>query len=98
MPVLKGLAHPQADRQQHALAFVGETPRDLHTLLGPVRPDSDERRIEEQRDQPDLVQITLPERVKRSLSSSQILEAVDLESFPSPACSHDDSTSRIDRP
>jgi hypothetical protein len=36
--------------------------------------------------------------LKRSLSSSQILEAVVLDSFPSPACSHKDSTSRIDRP
>jgi hypothetical protein len=25
-------------------------------------------------------------------------EAVDLDSFPSPACSHSDSTSRIDSP
>jgi len=32
------------------------------------------------------------------LSSSQILEALDLDSFPSPACSHSDSTSPIDRP
>ena len=35
---------------------------------------------------------------KRSRSSSQIRDAVDLDSFPSPACSHSDSTSRIDRP
>jgi hypothetical protein len=35
---------------------------------------------------------------KRFLSSSQIRDAVDFESFPSPACSHNDSTSRIDRP
>ena len=35
---------------------------------------------------------------KRSRSSSQIRDAVDFGSFPSPACSHSDSTSRIDRP
>jgi hypothetical protein len=35
---------------------------------------------------------------KRSLSSWQIRDAVDFDSFPSPACSHSDSTSRIDRP
>ena len=35
---------------------------------------------------------------KRSRSSSQIRDAVDFESLPSPACSHSDSTSRIDRP
>jgi hypothetical protein len=34
---------------------------------------------------------------KRSLSCSQIRDAVDFDSFPSPACSHSDSTSRIDR-
>jgi hypothetical protein len=35
---------------------------------------------------------------KRSLSSVQIRWAVDFDSFPSPALSHSDSTSRIDRP
>src|SRR4051812_30365717 len=35
---------------------------------------------------------------KRSRSSSQIREAVDFDSLPSPACSHSDSTSRIDSP
>jgi hypothetical protein len=35
---------------------------------------------------------------KRSRNSEQILAAVDLDSFPSPACSHSDSTSRIDSP
>ena len=35
---------------------------------------------------------------KRSVSSEQIRDAVDFESFPSPAFSHSDSTSRIDRP
>jgi hypothetical protein len=34
----------------------------------------------------------------RSRNSSQIRDAVDLDSFPSPACSHSDSTSRIDNP
>jgi hypothetical protein len=37
-------------------------------------------------------------RSKRSLSSSHIREAVAFDSFPSPASSHSDSTSRIDRP
>ena len=32
------------------------------------------------------------------MSSSHILEAVAFDSFPSPASSHSDSTSRIDRP
>jgi hypothetical protein len=35
---------------------------------------------------------------KRSRSSSQIRDAVDFDSLPSPACSHSDSTSRIDNP
>jgi hypothetical protein len=35
---------------------------------------------------------------KRSRSSVQIRWAVDFESFPSPAFSHSDSTSRIDNP
>jgi hypothetical protein len=35
---------------------------------------------------------------KRSRSSWQILAAVDFDSLPSPARSHSDSTSRIDRP
>ena len=35
---------------------------------------------------------------KRSLSSVQIRCAVDFDSFPSPAFSHSDSMSRIDRP
>jgi hypothetical protein len=35
---------------------------------------------------------------KRSRSSSQTRDAVDLDSFPGPAFSHNDSTSRIDRP
>ena len=35
---------------------------------------------------------------KRSRSSVQIRDAVDFDSLPSPACSHSDSTSRIDRP
>jgi hypothetical protein len=35
---------------------------------------------------------------KRSLSSVQIREAVAFDSLPSPAFSHSDSMSRIDRP
>ena len=35
---------------------------------------------------------------RRSSRSSHILDAVDFESFPGPACSNSDSTSRIDRP
>jgi hypothetical protein len=35
---------------------------------------------------------------KRSRSAWQIREAVVFDSWPSPACSHSDSTSRIDRP
>jgi hypothetical protein len=36
--------------------------------------------------------------LKRSRGSWQMRDAVDLDSFPSPACSHSDSTSRIDSP
>ena len=35
---------------------------------------------------------------KRSRSSLQMRDAVDFDSFPNPACSHSDSTSRIDSP
>ncbi|HUA48644.1 MAG TPA: hypothetical protein VMA77_25655 [Solirubrobacteraceae bacterium] len=35
---------------------------------------------------------------RRSLSSSHVRDAVDFDSFPSPASSTKDSTSRIDKP
>ena len=70
----------------------------MHALLGAVGADREEDRVEEQRDQVDLVEVAAPERSKRSRSSSQIRDAVDFEVFPSPASSHSDSTSRIDRP
>jgi hypothetical protein len=35
---------------------------------------------------------------RRSRTSVRIREAVDFDRFPSPACSHNDATSRIGRP
>ena len=99
-PVLVGLAHPQHHRQQHPLAVLGEPPRDQ------ARPPSGRRAGPRERSR----RGTAPTRrgcrrgrrrwnaSKRSCSSSQIRDAVDFDSFPSPACSHSDSTSRIDRP
>jgi hypothetical protein len=46
----------------------------------------------------DVVEIAALNCSTRSRSSVQIRDAVDLDSLPSPACSHSDSTSRIDRP
>jgi hypothetical protein len=57
LPVLIGLAHAEHDRQQHAFAAVGEAPGDEHALLGPARAHREERCVEEQRDEPDLVEI-----------------------------------------
>jgi hypothetical protein len=54
-PVLVRLAHAEHHRQQHALAFLGESPGDQHSLLGPVGAHGEVGRIEEQRHQPDLV-------------------------------------------
>ena len=39
LPILEGLAHPEAHGEQHPLALLGEAPRDLHAFLGPVLPD-----------------------------------------------------------
>ena len=64
LPVLIGLAHPQHHRQQHAFAGVGEPPGDQHALLGPARSHGQEGRVEEQRDEPDLVEIAALERRK----------------------------------
>jgi hypothetical protein len=36
--------------------------------------------------------------LNRQRSCLQILDAVDFDTCPSPACSHNDSASRIDRP
>jgi hypothetical protein len=98
LPVLIGLAHPQHHRQQHAFAGVGKAPGDQHALLRAARPHGQERRIEEQRDEPDLVEIAALKRWKRSRSSEQIRAALAFETLPSPASSHSDSTSRIDSP
>ena len=67
LPVLEGLAHPQREGQQHPVAVLGEPPRDQHALLGPIRAHGDERRIEEQRDQPDLIEVTTPEPLEALL-------------------------------
>jgi hypothetical protein len=67
LPVLEGLTHPKRDGKQHALAVLGETPRDEHAFRGPVRAHRDEGGVEEQSDQPDLVQVAALERLKALL-------------------------------
>jgi hypothetical protein len=52
-----GLAHPEHHRKQHALALLGESPGDQHALLGPVRADREEDRVEEQRRELDRVEV-----------------------------------------
>src|SRR4029450_12711948 len=56
-PVLVRLAHAQHHREQYALALLGEAPSDQHALLGPVRADREEDRVEEQRRQLDVVEV-----------------------------------------
>jgi hypothetical protein len=63
-PVLVRLAHPEHHRQQHPLALFGEAPGDQHALLGPVGPDRQEDRVQEQRCQLDLVEVAALERLK----------------------------------
>jgi hypothetical protein len=62
LPVLGGLAHPEHHRQRHALALLGKPPGDQHALLGPVVADRDKRGVEEQRHQPDVVEVATRER------------------------------------
>jgi hypothetical protein len=50
--------------KQHAFAVVGESPGDQHAFLGTVVTDSDERRVEEQGGQPDLVEVTPAKSLK----------------------------------
>ena len=64
LPVLVGLTHPEHHRQQHALAVFGESPGHQHALLGPAGTNGDEGGVEEQRHQPDVVQIPALERLK----------------------------------
>ena len=49
-------------------------------------------------DEQSQIEIAAPERVKALAQLKAMRDAVDLDSFPSPACSHTDSTSRIERP
>ena len=51
------LAHPEHHRQEHALALLREAPGDEHALLGPVAADREKDRVEEQRRDPDLVEV-----------------------------------------
>jgi hypothetical protein len=91
-------SHPQHHRQQHPLALLGEARRHQHALLGPVGPDGEEDGVEEQRRHLDVVEVAALELLEALRSSVQIRWAVDFDSFPSPAFSHSDSMSRIDRP
>jgi hypothetical protein len=58
------LAHPQHHRHQHALALLGEPPRDQHALLGPLAADSQKGGVEQQRRQLDVVEVAAPELLK----------------------------------
>jgi hypothetical protein len=54
-----------------------------------------EDRVEEQRGQVDVVEVAAFERLEALPELGQMRDAVDLDSFPSPACSHSDSTSHL---
>jgi hypothetical protein len=58
------LAHPQHHRQQHALALLAEAPGDEHALLGPVRTDREEDRVQEQRRHLDVIEVAALERLE----------------------------------
>jgi hypothetical protein len=66
--------------------------------LGPFGPDRQEDRVEEQRRQLDVVEVAALERLEALPQLAEMRWAVDFDSFPSPACSHSDSMSRIDSP
>ena len=91
-------ARPEHHPEQHPLARLGEAPGDQDALLGPVWADREEDRVAEQRGEPDLVEVAALKVSKRSRSSWQLRAAVDFDSFPNPALSQSDSTSRIDSP
>ena len=59
-----GLAHPQHHRQEHPLAGGGEAPGDQDALLGPVATDGEERGVQKQRRQVDLVEVAALERLE----------------------------------
>jgi hypothetical protein len=63
-PVLVGLAHPQADPDQDALALLREPPGAEHALLRALGSDVEEDRVEEEGHQPDLVEVAARERLK----------------------------------
>jgi hypothetical protein len=63
-PVLVGLAHPQHHRQEHPLALLGEAPGDQHALLGPLGPDGEKDRVEEQLRDLDVVEVAALELLK----------------------------------
>ena len=60
-PVRVRLAHPERHRQKHPLARFGEPPGHEHALLGPVRTHRQEHRVEEQRHDLDVVEVTAGE-------------------------------------
>ena len=63
-PVLVRLAHPQADRNERAVAFLGESPGAEHALLGALRADREVDRVTEERHQLELVEIAAPKSLK----------------------------------
>jgi hypothetical protein len=58
------LAHPEHHGEQHTLALLGEAPGHQHALLGSVRADRQERGVQEQRRDLDVVEVAAPERLK----------------------------------
>ena len=58
--------------------------------LGPVRADRQVGRVQEQRHQVDVVEVAVLERLRALAELLAELDAVDLDSFPSPTFSHSD--------
>src|SRR5205823_13130398 len=78
--------------------FSSNTPGADHALLRAARTDRQIDRVEEQHDQVDVVERAATERIEPLAQLGADRGDRRLRGLPSPASSHSDSTSRIDRP
>ena len=83
---------------QHPLALFAKAPGDQHALLGPVRADRQEDRVEEQCRELDLVEVAALELLEALPGALSRARGGRLRELPEPAFSQSDSMSRIDSP